>query len=320
MSKKLTILISILFLATNADAAENLATRLSGRILLQVESRGEAWYINPGDQSRYFLNKPEDAVNIFKNFGTGISNLDLEKIPVGIITTLLLDTDKDGLEDDLEKSIGTNPNVSDSDDDGFDDKTEILNNYSPTGNGKQKIDLNFTAKHLGKIFLQVENKGEAWYINPVDKKRYFLARPQNTIDIIRKLGLGISNQNLEQINIGQLIFQPSIIPPVITPPVITPPKTEDVFFQAATAIRQGEKTKAISLFDPKLNVAITKALNSLNTEGMFHLGNIMSGAKLSSETDTKKIYTTNFSFSGYNTVLNFWVEKMSDETWKMTKL
>ncbi len=37
--------------------------------------------------------------------------------------------------------------------------------------------LSFSQQHQGKIFIQVEEKGEAWYINPEDNKRYFLGRP-----------------------------------------------------------------------------------------------------------------------------------------------
>ena len=56
----------------------------------------------------------------------------------------------------------------DSDGDGYGDKDEIINGYNPKGTGKLPIDNNFTKQQLGKILLQVENKGEAWYINPND--------------------------------------------------------------------------------------------------------------------------------------------------------
>jgi len=38
-----------------AEADVNLVNRLKGRILLQVESYGEAWYVNPADGRRYYL-------------------------------------------------------------------------------------------------------------------------------------------------------------------------------------------------------------------------------------------------------------------------
>ena len=44
----------------------------------------------------------------------------------------------------------------------------------------------------GKILLQVEENGEAWYVNPLNLKRYYLGRPADAFDVMRELGLGIS--------------------------------------------------------------------------------------------------------------------------------
>ena len=48
---------------------------------------------------------------------------------------VVLDTDGDGLPDDIERRIGTDPADADSDDDGFDDGTETRNGYNPLGAG-----------------------------------------------------------------------------------------------------------------------------------------------------------------------------------------
>lgn len=53
--------------------AATITTRLSGRILLQVESNGEAWYVNPKDQKRYYLGRPDDAYNVMRRLSLGIS-------------------------------------------------------------------------------------------------------------------------------------------------------------------------------------------------------------------------------------------------------
>ena len=47
-----------------------------------------------------------------------------------------LDSDKDLLSDQMEKKYNTDPNIADSDGDGFLDGLEILNGYSPKGKGK----------------------------------------------------------------------------------------------------------------------------------------------------------------------------------------
>jgi hypothetical protein len=62
--------------------ADSLASRMSGKILLQVEENGEAWYVSPDNSQRYFLGRPEDAFQIMRKLGLGISNSNLEQIPV----------------------------------------------------------------------------------------------------------------------------------------------------------------------------------------------------------------------------------------------
>jgi len=104
-------------------AADDLANRLQGRILLQVESYGRAWYVDPVSQERYYLRDGEEAFNIMRSLGLGITNRDLAKIPAS--------------------------------------KNEA---------GDQKL-IN---RLKGRILLQVESHGEAWYVNPVDGRRYYL--------------------------------------------------------------------------------------------------------------------------------------------------
>jgi len=58
-------------------------SRLSGKILLDVEADGEAYYVNPDDLKGYFLNRPSDAFEVMKKFGLGITNIDIEKINTG---------------------------------------------------------------------------------------------------------------------------------------------------------------------------------------------------------------------------------------------
>ena len=177
---------------------QDLAQKLSGQILLQVESHGKAWYVNPANEKKYYLGKPIDAFNLMRNLGTGITNKDLAKIPIGNLDTLP-DDDQDGLNNATEIAIGTDPNKPDTDNDGFLDGTEINNNYNPLNKQKIITDKDFAAKNLGKIFLQVENKGQAWYINPKNKKRYFLGQPNIAFQIMRHLSTGITNNDLDKI-------------------------------------------------------------------------------------------------------------------------
>lgn len=136
----LTLLLITLFLSPMMLSAR---FQLSGRILLQVEANGEAWYVNPDNQHRYFLGRPDDAFSIMRSLGLGIS-------------------EKDYLS---------------------------FNNIAPT-------------RLAGKILLRAEAKGEAYYVNPLDLKMHYLGRPLDAFNVMRNLGLGISNNDLNKIVIA----------------------------------------------------------------------------------------------------------------------
>ncbi len=57
-----------------------LAARLSGRIILQVEKNGEAWYIYPKDLRKYYLGRPDDAFRIMRELSLGITRENLAKV------------------------------------------------------------------------------------------------------------------------------------------------------------------------------------------------------------------------------------------------
>lgn len=51
----------------------------------------------------------------------------------------------------------------------------------------------------GKVLLDVDRHGEAWYINPTDLRRYYLGRAKGAWEIMRGLGVGITTDNLNKI-------------------------------------------------------------------------------------------------------------------------
>lgn len=116
------------------------AASLSGRVLLQVESRGEAWYVNPLNGKRYFLGRAADAAKIIRALGLGVTNKDLAAWKV----------------------------------------------KAP-------------ARLSGRILLQVEARGEAYYVNPSNLQLVYLGSPETAFAIWNKLALGTSNKTLATI-------------------------------------------------------------------------------------------------------------------------
>ncbi|MFH0892426.1 MAG: Gmad2 immunoglobulin-like domain-containing protein [Candidatus Falkowbacteria bacterium] len=66
-------------LAGHAETVIGLPERLSGRILLQVEAHGEAWYVYPVNRLRYYLGRPADAFRIMRELGLGVSESDYDR-------------------------------------------------------------------------------------------------------------------------------------------------------------------------------------------------------------------------------------------------
>lgn len=135
-----------------SSASTSLASQTSGMILLQVEQNGEAWYVSPVTLTRYSLGRPDDAFNVMRSLGLGISNADLALIPVA--------------------------------------------GSGSTGNVSMKTRLS------GRILLQVESHGEAWYVYPKTLERTYLGRPADALAAMSSLGLGITDANLATIPVA----------------------------------------------------------------------------------------------------------------------
>lgn len=148
--KKIIFIIILLLTLPCIVNAENLGKKLIGQILLNVQGNGEAWYVYPEDNKRYYLGRPADAFQIMRELGLGINEIDFQRIAQA------------GM---------------------------------PVAG-----DLDLAKRLAGKIVLQVEENGEAWYIYPKDLKKYYLGRPADAFKIMRELSLGITRENLAKIH------------------------------------------------------------------------------------------------------------------------
>lgn len=163
-----------------------LAKRLSGKLLLQVEDRGRIWYVSPDDEKRYEVTFA-NALNLFKTLALGINNTNLYKIPIHIDSVSNeLDGDGDGFSDKSEVAAGYNP--------------DIASNPNQRGNDKVHPDINLANRLKGKLLLQVEDRGRIWYVD-FEGKRHEVTW-KNLMDLFKKLSLGITNNDLSKIEIG----------------------------------------------------------------------------------------------------------------------
>jgi hypothetical protein len=121
------------------------AAGLSGRIFLQVQDKGQAWYIYPVDAKRYYLGRPDDAFSIMRQLGLGVSEKDFYAAAV-------------------RPPVNT----------------------------------------LGRIILRVQDKGQAYYVDPLTGHLNYLGRPDDAYRVIRALGQGITNNDLNKIPLGYL--------------------------------------------------------------------------------------------------------------------
>jgi len=180
-NKILSIILFILILSGPALANAATPSRQLGRILLQVQARGEAWYVSPVSKVRTYLKDGQAAFSLLCSEGLGIKAADLKKIPVG---------------------LNADDRVTDSDADGYPDFAEVSAGYDPsdsTAGAKPKIDMKLTKKLSGRILLDVEHAGQAWYLNPGDLKRYYMKDGNAAYALMRKFGLGITNADLAAI-------------------------------------------------------------------------------------------------------------------------
>jgi len=186
---------------------------LNGRILLDVTRKGEAWYVDPVTHTRHYLADGTAGYSVMRDLGLGVSNADLARIPIGYDeatqydatrTESGYDTDADGLTDSFEQAIGTDMSLDDTDADGYTDKQEVVSGFNPTGAGRSTNDQAFASRLSGRILLQVQGQGEAWYVRPEDKKRYYMRDGKIAYAMMRTFGLGAATTSIDSVPVTAL--------------------------------------------------------------------------------------------------------------------
>lgn len=191
------LLLMCVLTAPNIVYARTLAETLSGHILLQVQSRGEAWYVDPITKQRYYLGRPEDAYALMRAKGLGIRHAEL------------------------------------------------------TGYLRSR----FPSRLSGRILLDVESHGEAYYIIPGSLFGVYLGQAEDAHELMRRHGLGITNVNLATIPVASgpnvpgpnnlLIVSIPALPPV-TPPTSAFSDLEQDAFAQINAYRQSKDLSVLT--------------------------------------------------------------------------
>ncbi len=140
----------------------------TGIFSLKVDSDNSSSY---SDRKKYLLNNAVEIKEITQNNNTLNKEVNIP-----------------------EENIDTNVNIKN------DDNLDVKKYIETQKKLIKKIDQTLSNKLSGKILLQVEDNGEGWYVNPENKKRYFLGRPSDAFNIMRELGLGISNKDFDSFN------------------------------------------------------------------------------------------------------------------------
>ena len=65
------------------------------------------------------------------------------------------------------------------------------------------LDSQFPSNLAGKILLDVEENGEAYYVDPDTLEGYFLGKPKDAFQVMRERGEGVSNENLDEIAVHE---------------------------------------------------------------------------------------------------------------------
>ncbi len=69
-------------LTKNAKSDSKLLTTFKGRFIIQVQNKGEAWYVNPTTGTRLYIKNPAEAYKILEELGTKVTDTQLKTVPM----------------------------------------------------------------------------------------------------------------------------------------------------------------------------------------------------------------------------------------------
>jgi len=257
MNKKylyIFLLLALFMVSNNVLAKESLSSKLKGKILLQVEDKGKAWYVNPTDLKRYYLGRPQDAFNLMRKLGLGVNH-------------------------------------------------KFIKDH--------KI---FPARVVGRILIDVEDNGRAYYINPKDLKAYYLGRPADAFSLMRKSGLGISNKNIEQIVTAKNYNDSVSLPPT------TQPSNATTLTQDSSVLNNNPNTSTLDNSNNTTPADNNNSENTTSTTADNTSGNNLANNQISSTTTVNEIPTPPDSLLNQSTSTPINVKNLEQEVFYLVNL
>lgn len=256
-----TALLLLVIALPTAVQARTLAESLSGRILLQVQSHGEAWYVDPVTKQRFYLGRAEDAYALMRAKGLGIRHAELARYLAG----------------------------------------------------------RFPARLSGRIVLDVEAHGEAYYILPVNLQGLYLGTAADAYALMRRYGLGITNENLGTIPAapGQTAIPTPTLP--IPVPTSSPYRTlEQDAFNQINAYRQSKDLSPLAWNEEIAKVARVHSIEMANGSVAFGHDGFSDRAKVLQQKISLRGLAENVAYNDYpdpaHTSVNGWIESAGHRT------
>lgn len=262
LSIRITTALLLLVIAfPTAVQARTLAESLSGRILLQVQSHGEAWYVDPVTKQRFYLGRAEDAYALMRAKGLGIRHAELTRYLAG----------------------------------------------------------RFPARLSGRIVLDIEAHGEAYYILPATLRGLYLGTAADAYALMRRYGLGITNENLGMISIasGQVAPPTPTLPAPI--PASSPYRTfEQDAFNQINAYRQSKDLSPLVWNEEIAKVARMHSLEMANGSVAFGHDGFSDRAKVLQQKISLRGLAENVAYNDYpdpaSTSVSGWIESTGHRT------
>ena len=209
---------------------EVFAKKYSKGTFLYNSQTSEYFYVKPQNGKEVLLGTNEQLSESIRSISQKVNPKNVLRVPIKSFSFYSkgTDSDDDGLSDEFENFIGTHALKNDSDGDGYADKHELLNAYSPLSKQKKKIAYHkkpFLVFKSGLFFSSTKSKG-ILYVNPSNSRFVFFENTELFGEFIKKNAKPMPIQSLAKTSAPPVIVSPVAKPsesPVITPsPTLSP--------------------------------------------------------------------------------------------------